>query len=235
MLEKLEQCVSGNFIGTVENFDRESDLVFMTGFAVSQIRMKCTYLAVSLESSLHSFYKKEKKTWQQCCEESIAVMEDIPMGISPIIRWRTVMDWFASFRDNGRKFIVPSVSLKDKARVPAVFTVYPDFKDACMEFIDNNLGDISTATVHKYMNTCLKVIIDHDAIFIDSDSDDEEECIGNRDEHVIVNDKTLIEKFRDVADNVFEKANKKRKKNLLLKGLMKIEEFNADKSFIHAS
>ena len=66
MLEKLEQCISGNFIGTVENFDRESDLVFMTGFAISRIRMKCTYLAVALESALHSFYKKEKKTWQQC-------------------------------------------------------------------------------------------------------------------------------------------------------------------------
>eukprot|EP00957_Ditylum_brightwellii_P184210 14030985-Ditylum_brightwellii.AAC.1 len=83
-------------------------------------------------------------------------MEDILMGISPIIRWRTVMDWFASSQDYGRKFIVPSVSLKDKSRVPAVFTVYPDFKDACMEFIDNNLGDINTATVHEYMNTCLK-------------------------------------------------------------------------------
>eukprot|EP00957_Ditylum_brightwellii_P190335 14488297-Ditylum_brightwellii.AAC.1 len=29
---------------------------------------------------------------------------------------------------------------------------------------------------------------------------------------------------------MFEKAKEKRKKNLLLKGLMKIEEFNADKS-----
>ena len=87
-----------------------------------------------------------------------------------------------------------------------------------MEFIDNNLSDISTATVHKYMNTCLKVIIDHDAIFIDSDSDDEEECIGNKKEHVRVNDKLLIDKFRDVADNMFEKAKEKRKKNLLLKG-----------------
>ena len=64
----------------------------------------------------------------------------------------------------------------------------------------------------------------------DSDSDDEEECIGNKEEHVRVNDKVLIEKFCDVADNMFEKAKEKRKKNLLLKGLMKIEEFNADKS-----
>eukprot|EP00957_Ditylum_brightwellii_P076138 5788061-Ditylum_brightwellii.AAC.1 len=73
-------------------------------------------------------------------------MEDIPMGICPIIRQRTVMDWFASFWDNGRKFVVPSASLKDKTRVPAVFTVYPDFKGVCVEFIDNNLGDISAAT-----------------------------------------------------------------------------------------
>eukprot|EP00957_Ditylum_brightwellii_P065658 4979871-Ditylum_brightwellii.AAC.1 len=72
--------------------------------------------------------------------------------------------------------------MKDKSRVPPVFTVYPDFKDMCLEFIDNNLDDISTATVHKYMNTCLKVMNDHDTIFIDSDSDSnsEEECVGTK-------------------------------------------------------
>eukprot|EP00957_Ditylum_brightwellii_P209548 15362223-Ditylum_brightwellii.AAC.1 len=139
MLEKLEQCMSGNFIGTVDNFERDSDLAFMTGFAQSQIRMKCTYLTGALESALYSFYKKKQKTWQQYYEESIAVMEDIPMGISPIIRWRTVVYWFASFQDNGRKYVVPSVSLKDKTRFPAVLTVYPDFKDAYVEFINNNL------------------------------------------------------------------------------------------------
>eukprot|EP00957_Ditylum_brightwellii_P141388 10772899-Ditylum_brightwellii.AAC.1 len=122
----------------------ESDLVFMTGFAQSQIRMKCMYLTVALENALYSFYKKKRKTWQQYYKESIAVMEDIPMGICPIIRWRTVVDWFASFQDNGRKRVAPSVSLKDKTRVPAVFIVVPDFKDTCVEFIDNNLGDIST-------------------------------------------------------------------------------------------
>eukprot|EP00957_Ditylum_brightwellii_P085435 6499139-Ditylum_brightwellii.AAC.1 len=90
------------------------------------------------------------------------------------------MDWFASFQDNRRKFVVPSVSLKDKTGVPTVFTVYPDFKYVCVEFIDNNLGDISTSTVHKHMNTCLKVIIDHDTIFIDIDSDSEEEWIGKK-------------------------------------------------------
>eukprot|EP00957_Ditylum_brightwellii_P092044 7006801-Ditylum_brightwellii.AAC.1 len=78
------------------------------------------------------------------------------------------------------KFIVSSVSLNDKTRVPAVFTVYPDFKDMCVELINNKLGDISTAIVHKYMNTYLKVIIDHDTIFIDSDNDNEEECVGKK-------------------------------------------------------
>eukprot|EP00957_Ditylum_brightwellii_P063627 4830029-Ditylum_brightwellii.AAC.1 len=65
--------------------------------------------------------------------------------------------------------------MKEKTRVPAVFTVYPDFKDACVEFIDNNLGNISKATVHMYTNTCLKVIIHHDIIFIDSNSDRDSE------------------------------------------------------------
>eukprot|EP00957_Ditylum_brightwellii_P058236 4416162-Ditylum_brightwellii.AAC.1 len=97
MVEKLEQCMSGHFIGTIGNFESESDLAFMTGFAQSWIRMKCTYLTLALESTLYSFYKKKRKTWQQCCKESIAVMEHIPMRICPIIRWRTVMGWFASF------------------------------------------------------------------------------------------------------------------------------------------
>eukprot|EP00957_Ditylum_brightwellii_P059751 4536042-Ditylum_brightwellii.AAC.1 len=61
----LEQHMSGNFIGVVDNFERESDL--------------------------------ERKTWQECCEESIIVMQDIPMGICPIIRWRTAMNWVAHF------------------------------------------------------------------------------------------------------------------------------------------
>eukprot|EP00957_Ditylum_brightwellii_P063628 4830029-Ditylum_brightwellii.AAC.2 len=63
----------------------------------SLIGMKYTYLTVALGSALYSFYEKGRKTWQEYCEESIVVMQNIPMGIYPIIRWKTVMDWFAHF------------------------------------------------------------------------------------------------------------------------------------------
>eukprot|EP00957_Ditylum_brightwellii_P000955 76627-Ditylum_brightwellii.AAC.1 len=54
-------------------------------------------------------------------------------------------------------------------------------------------------------------------------------CWGGK-EHVRLNDKSLIERFCNVADNMFEKQKEKIKKNLLLKGLLKVKEFNADKS-----
>eukprot|EP00957_Ditylum_brightwellii_P135376 10322504-Ditylum_brightwellii.AAC.1 len=89
-----------------------------------------------------------------------------------------MMDWFVQFRSNGRRFIVPSVSMKNVEGLPLIFSMYPDFKKACREFMDNDIGNISISTVHMFMNQCLKVIVKHDTIFIednDSDSKDESE------------------------------------------------------------
>eukprot|EP00957_Ditylum_brightwellii_P201092 15324018-Ditylum_brightwellii.AAC.1 len=57
----------------------------------------------------------------------------------------------------GHECIVPNVSMKDETKVPPTFSVCPDFKDACVEFINNNIGNVSVATVH-------------------SESDDEDAC-----------------------------------------------------------
>eukprot|EP00957_Ditylum_brightwellii_P209387 15361554-Ditylum_brightwellii.AAC.1 len=58
-----------------------------------------------------------------------------------IVRCRTVMGRFLEFKRIGRRFVVPSISKKDKDRPPAIFSVYPNFKEACIKFIDNNIGD----------------------------------------------------------------------------------------------
>eukprot|EP00957_Ditylum_brightwellii_P115595 8816754-Ditylum_brightwellii.AAC.1 len=69
--------------------------------------------------------------------------------------------------------------MKEETKFPIIFSVYPDFKQACIELIDNNIGDISASIVHRYMNNCLKAIMSHDTICIhdDSDSEDEGDCV----------------------------------------------------------
>eukprot|EP00957_Ditylum_brightwellii_P132678 10116655-Ditylum_brightwellii.AAC.2 len=68
--------------------------------------------------------------------------------------------------------------MKNVEKLLLIFSVYPDFKEAYTEFIDNNNGNISVSTVHKFMNQCLKVMIKHYTMFIgddDSASKDESE------------------------------------------------------------
>eukprot|EP00957_Ditylum_brightwellii_P039111 2956909-Ditylum_brightwellii.AAC.1 len=101
------------------------------------------------------------------------------MGLPAIVQYRTVMDLFLHYKCNGRKCIVQSVTMKDETKFPLIFSVYPDLKQACIEFIDNNTGVISISIIHRYMNNCLKAIMDHDTIFIndDSDSEDDGDCV----------------------------------------------------------
>eukprot|EP00957_Ditylum_brightwellii_P020256 1528741-Ditylum_brightwellii.AAC.1 len=101
------------------------------------------------------------------------------LGSCPIVQSKTVMEWFVLFRSNGRSFVVLSVSTKNVEKLPLIFSVHPDFKEACTNFIDNNIGNISVKTVNKFMNQCLKAIVKHDTMFMeddDSDSKDESEC-----------------------------------------------------------
>eukprot|EP00957_Ditylum_brightwellii_P025336 1916681-Ditylum_brightwellii.AAC.1 len=56
--------------------------------------------------------------------------------------------------ENRRKFVVPDISMERlKAnKFPDIFVVYTDFKDVIIDFIDNNIGDISVDIGHDYMN-----------------------------------------------------------------------------------
>ena len=62
--------------------------------------------------------------------------------------------------------------------MPEIFEVFPEFKEAVIEFIDSNLGDMSLDIAHDYMNKCINVIIENDEIFqteikMENESDDE--------------------------------------------------------------
>eukprot|EP00957_Ditylum_brightwellii_P121194 9242927-Ditylum_brightwellii.AAC.1 len=59
--------------------------------------------------------------------------------------------------------------MKNVEQLPLIFSVYLDFKEACTKFIDNYLGNISVPTAHRFMNQCLKAIVNHDTIFIKDD------------------------------------------------------------------
>eukprot|EP00957_Ditylum_brightwellii_P093563 7124567-Ditylum_brightwellii.AAC.1 len=68
--------------------------------------------------------------------------------------------------------------MKNVEKLPLIFSVYPDFKEAFTNFIDKNIGNISVKAVNKFMNHCLKAIVKHDTMFVeddDSDSKDESE------------------------------------------------------------
>eukprot|EP00957_Ditylum_brightwellii_P016334 1227758-Ditylum_brightwellii.AAC.1 len=111
----------------------------MTVHAQKRIHLKCVYLTVALEKALEGFYAKEVTLWSKCCQKAIDTLKDVPSGLPTIVRPRTVMDWFLHYRCNGRKFIVAAVLMKQETKAPIIFSVHPDFKQACIEFIDNNL------------------------------------------------------------------------------------------------
>eukprot|EP00957_Ditylum_brightwellii_P009322 705272-Ditylum_brightwellii.AAC.1 len=88
---------------------------------------------------------------------------------------RTVQSWFSEFRTTGKKFMVPSVSYKQKhTNIPEFLQVYPDLKEAIIEFCDNNIGDFNLNTMHLYIDKCINTVSQHDALF--GSNNDEDTC-----------------------------------------------------------
>eukprot|EP00957_Ditylum_brightwellii_P045993 3488971-Ditylum_brightwellii.AAC.1 len=73
-------------------------------------------------------------------------------GIRAFKKQRSIQQWFVEFR--GR-----------------------EFKDGIVDFVDNNIGDMSTEIAHGYKNKCICIIMGSNSLFdIDmhgSDSDSE--------------------------------------------------------------
>eukprot|EP00957_Ditylum_brightwellii_P182424 13896818-Ditylum_brightwellii.AAC.1 len=47
--------------------------------------------------------------------------------------------------------------------------VYPDLKQAILDFYNNNLGDFNINIVHLYINKCIDIIVKYDAMFVTID------------------------------------------------------------------
>eukprot|EP00957_Ditylum_brightwellii_P200840 15309275-Ditylum_brightwellii.AAC.1 len=50
-------------------------------------------------------------------------------------------------------------------KLPEIIEVFPEFKEAVVEFINGNLCDMSLDTAHDYMNKYLNVIMEKDELF----------------------------------------------------------------------
>eukprot|EP00957_Ditylum_brightwellii_P086718 6598163-Ditylum_brightwellii.AAC.2 len=94
ILDQLEQGISSNFVGLVDNFENKDDIQYMTVHAQSRICLKCIYLSVALERAVEGFYAKEITLWSKCCEKAIDTLKYVPLGLPAIVQYRTVMDWF---------------------------------------------------------------------------------------------------------------------------------------------
>eukprot|EP00957_Ditylum_brightwellii_P154177 11732317-Ditylum_brightwellii.AAC.1 len=92
MLNQLEQGISSNFVGLVEKFENEDDIQYMTVHAQNRMRLKCIYLSMALDKAFKGFYTKQVSLWSECCQKAIDALKDVPLGLSAIVRHRTVMD-----------------------------------------------------------------------------------------------------------------------------------------------
>ena len=43
--------------------------------------------------------------------------------------------------------------------------MYPDLKGTLVDSMDNNNGHFNVATVHAYINKCIRIIIEHNSLF----------------------------------------------------------------------
>jgi hypothetical protein len=112
--------------------------------------------------------------------------------------------------------------------------VYPDLKDAVVDFMDNNIGDFSVDTVHAYLNRCINIIIEHDDLFFVSSSDDasndendNNNLMVREQQNKTRNSAEIHRHFKEAAEDFFadskatSKAKVKKEKQMLLKGITK--------------
>eukprot|EP00957_Ditylum_brightwellii_P082172 6248435-Ditylum_brightwellii.AAC.1 len=157
----LEDGLMGNFSNIAIGFEKGS---VMSENAVIHVR--------------NAYGKEEGVSWEICCRKAIESLKHMPLGMNSLINWRIVQRYYLEFKANERKFIVLSNSIKDTQKyIPELLLVYPDMKQAILDFCNNNLGDFSADIVHLYINKCIDIIVRHDAMFLtidDSNSSSEE-------------------------------------------------------------
>ena len=128
-----------------------------------------------------------------------------------------------------------------KEKIPELLQVYPDLKEAIVDFCDNNIGNFNLHTLHAYINKCIEIIMNFDSLFNgcdDHDSSDESsddgECAMQCRQSVSCSGESLRQKFSNAAKDMTyqrkqkdSKTEKKQDKKLLLKGLISAPQNNS--------
>ena len=116
MLDTLEMGMLGKYKEVIIGFKQDKDILLMSKHAKASIHQKCQYLTAALENALAKYPCMDGISWEECCQQAVEVLADIPMCLKPLKMGRTVQRWLSEFRANGRKFMVPSVSYRHKHR-----------------------------------------------------------------------------------------------------------------------
>eukprot|EP00978_Attheya_sp_CCMP212_P024028 scaffold74802_cov56-Attheya_sp.AAC.1 len=168
----------------------------MSSFARARIQQKCAYLSCALQMALEKYpCANGLGKWADCCEEAITALKYMPVGISPPKCERIIRNWFVDFRQNGRRLVVPSISMANNmkdVKLPPFLQVYPDLKNAIVEFADANIGDITVDVMHSYMNKCIGIVVENEALFrtpIDLTGGEESSTSCSNDDHENEKDK----------------------------------------------
>jgi hypothetical protein len=108
------------------------------------IRNKCVLLAMAYKNALE-FMGDFSKTWYQCCEKAIRDCCDV--GFNKIKNARTVMLWNQWFRKH-ESFPCPTTK---KLQEPILFQVFPSTKKDIMEWIYENMADLTCNNVRQFL------------------------------------------------------------------------------------
>ena len=240
MLDVLEEGLKGNYRSCVLDFTEESDISFVTKHAILRVHHKCMYLSYALECAYEKYKQKTAVFWKDCCRRAVNELEHLPMGLDPVKDPRTVERWFVDFRDSGCRLVIPALSMQKRKekKMPEIFEVFPEFKEAVIEFIDSNLGDMSLDIAHDYMNKCINVIIENDEIFqseikMENESDDENDGSIARQVTKLRSNLDLQESLKQIGTSYFMSEEEKQQynKSLLLKGLVPAASSARDRFF----
>lgn len=155
ILDVLNEGLCNEFNDLVHLYINET-VTPLSSYAISRLNQKCTYLSLALEIVMNSYQDSMGVSWLKCCNTAIKTLQHVPMGIGQVTSGEVVRRWFTDFKNNDRKFIVPSVSMKSlkSMEIPPLLQIYPDLKDAITDFCNRNIGDITVTIMAEYINKC---------------------------------------------------------------------------------
>ena len=225
MLDVLRQGLEMNFESIVLDYKNEK-LTPLTPHARLRIHQKCLYMTCALEKALVYFPSNIVFRWKDICEEVIHDFSHQSFLPGPKIESeKTIRRWFVSFKKNGRKLVVPSISGQHNSKInkPPMLKVYPEFYESLVEFCTLNISDLSADTVHKYINKCVSTIANNQQMFETVEIDENDNVIISINEiEKTVPEVDLRSQFKTIAnDLIATETDIKETRKLLLKDIGK--------------